>query len=463
MARNKSFSKGSKRAAQLSDAGVEVYDVDKGDDIEVYSKPADNDAVGKNEDFKEPESILSNNRGDKMNKIVQKLLTIALAIAVVTVAAVILSRQDPLAEARNEYLKLGEGYVFGVSTIPIDGSGQALGQLGKDCKDVKQDEFLIAQIANPSTGDVISYVINKGTGKLECKARSNLSVESARTVSETQVLATVNGAPAYGREVLAIYNSVPQSLRTNSTLQQAFEQVVYSKLLEQEAQRMGLTVSQEELETEINNFLTVNGLTLQALNQALQEARSSLADFKQQMTTKVLIQKAVLELTQVVQQATEEDARNYYNQFKSNITSAGRASVRQLTINADQSNSVEKLEYTKQIASLFNGDNLCDLIADYSEDLPTKNSCGTIEFQQGQVLPEYELAVFESNPQEVKIIGSRIGYHLVQIVSVEKPRPLSFEESKSGIISFLTSVNKQQALAQYMQQLRREAVIDTSG
>jgi parvulin-like peptidyl-prolyl isomerase len=276
-----------------------------------------------------------------------------------------------------------------------------------------------------------------------------------------QVLASVNGEPIYANDVLAIYESVPMEARTNTTIQQAFEQAINNKLLLQEARRKGTSISQEELDAAMNSFLATNGLTLQALQQALAQSNMTLEQFRSELSETLMVQKEVLDLTKDAPIATDTEVRQYYDTFKANITSTGSSVTRQLTVYANSSTSDERLDYIKQIASGFNGTNLCSLIKTYSEDALTVNSCGLYNTTQGQLLPEYEEAVYASTAGDVKIVGTRVGYHLVLIESVSPPKQLTFEESKDAIASYVGVLKKQQVLNQRLAELRQDAKIET--
>lgn len=119
----------------------------------------------------------------------------------------------------------------------------------------------------------------------------------------------------------------------------------------------------------------------------------------------------------------------------------------------------QKKEVPITIADLFNGTNFCELVSKYSENTISVPRFGLYDFQQGQLLPEFEQVVFSSEIGSTKIIQTKIGYHIVQIVNVTLPRQLSFEEAKQGIGNYLVLINQQAVLNQYIQNLRAQAEI----
>jgi parvulin-like peptidyl-prolyl isomerase len=118
-----------------------------------------------------------------------------------------------------------------------------------------------------------------------------------------------------------------------------------------------------------------------------------------------------------------------------------------------------KLEEIKTVANLLNSSNFCDLVKRYSEDAATVDKCGAYQFTQGQLLSEFESAVFNSTIGSTNILQTRLGYHIVEIINVTKPVQMSFEESKAKINDYFLLANKQTALNNYIKQLREKAKI----
>jgi parvulin-like peptidyl-prolyl isomerase len=398
----------------------------------------------------------------KKGRVISLIKNGAITILVILLLAVSFSffaYKSPLHSVVSDF-ENSPGSVLTLQKISDADSPAVIAQLKSVCKGLDLNEIYIAQMSK-KTGQQIIYVVNPLTGAIECKRNMADATAAVPSTLTPNIVADVNGDPVYSDEVLAVYNSVAASMRTNQTLQQAFEQVVNNKLLLQDAKRKGLNVTAEEIDNGVNSFISSNGLTFETLQQALQQSNSTITEFRNKIEDGQLIQKAILDATKDVAEITESDIWNFYSENKNNITSLASQTSRQLTIYANTSNAPERLEYLKGIASMINQTNFCDLIKIYSEDVSTKESCGFYNATQGQLLPEYEQAVFNSTPGELKIIGTRVGYHLVQIISINPSRPLSYEEARKDISNGLNLMKKQQVLLEYLAKLRQSAKIVT--
>jgi parvulin-like peptidyl-prolyl isomerase len=299
--------------------------------------------------------------------------------------------------------------------------------------------------------------VNKEAPKNNTAQQNNIT-QSNNTLSQN-LLATVNGDSIYMDDVLAIYNSIPAAQRTNISMQESFDQAISNRLLIQDAAKKGLTATEEEIDNAISSYLSSSGLTMQQLEQNLTNTGSSTQKLRTGMKNSLILQKEVAAITGSVAAPTEQAIQAYYDQNKQNLFSKAKADTKQLLIYANDSNVNEKLEQIKSIAALMNATNFCELVTKYSEDTTSVPRCGEYNFTQGELLPEYEQAVFNSTPGDAKILRTRIGLHIVEILNVTQARQLTYDEVKANIGNYLLLLSKQTALDQYISTLRSQAQI----
>lgn len=276
---------------------------------------------------------------------------------------------------------------------------------------------------------------------------------------EKSLAALVNGEPVYSDELQLAYQSIPASLRTNDSINIAFNSVINNKLLLQDAARKKLSVSEKEVDDAIAAFLEQNQLTISQLEERFGELGSTMAGFRDGVRDELLLQKEINELTKDIKTPTETDLQLYYEAAKDDFVTPLGASVRQIMVYANESNNDAKLEKIRSVALLLNNISFCEAAKQYSEDTATVDSCGQYDFTQGQLLPEFEQVVFNSTPDDVKLFQSRIGYHIIHVLNITAPRQLGFDEVKENIRNYFILANKQAALNDYILGLREKAEI----
>jgi parvulin-like peptidyl-prolyl isomerase len=398
---------------------------------------------------------------DIMSRI-QLFLLIVLVIAVLVLGALYLSGRSALGEVVKKYQADHLGSSLIVQHVSGDEAKAAVAQLSALCPGFNGTDFYVAEIANVARQESKLYVVSVA-GKQECMVDRSVKANGTQTVTQPglakDVILTVNGEAVTNEEVMAVYNGIPQNLRTNTSLQQALEQVVNNKLLLEDAVKRKLSVADSEVDAAFSTLLSSNGLTAQVLEDNLKKSGSSIDQFRDSLRKDLLLQKEVLEVTKDVPNATSADVSAYYDVNKNNITSIGSASVRQLLIYANESTKDSKLAEIKAVATKLNATNFCELVSQYSEDKASSGKCGQYDFKQGDLLPEFEGVVFNSSVGETKLFGTRIGFHIVHVLNVTAPRKLSFDESQKGISDYLLLTKKQVALIDYIKALKDKAEI----
>lgn len=381
---------------------------------------------------------------------------IVLAIIVIALGLNLLTKTSSLDSMIKKYQRNYQDSLLSIQRLTGENAQVLSQQISSFCPGFSLEDYYIAQVDNPAMQKSILFIINPVTGRTECVIDKSTSINTSKVGLTQNLLATINNEPVYMQEVIAIYNNIPENMRTNTSLQESLDQVINNKLLLQDAANKEFRVEEEEVDNAINAFLANNGLTLEQFQQNLANIGSSIEVFRNNIRNNLLLQLKISEITKDVAAPSEADVRAYYEDNKQGFLTIPRALTRQLLIYSNESNANEKLELIKAIASQLNATNFCDLISKYSEDLISIPRCGLYDFQQGQLLPEFEEIIFNSEPS-TKIIQTRLGYHIVQIVNVTLPRQLSFEEAKDSISNYFVLVNKQAVLNQYIMSLKEQA------
>jgi parvulin-like peptidyl-prolyl isomerase len=397
---------------------------------------------------------------DKRKKPVGLIILIILAvIAIIALGTLLIMSRSPLDSIFMAYSQNYPESIMSIQKVTGENAKTTGEQIKTYCPDFGLSEFYMAQFDNAAKQESIIYILNPGNGGVECMIDRNAAGKASQQALGQNVLATINGDPIYADEVTAAYNNIPAESRTNNSAQEALNLVIDNKLLLQDAAKRGIAVSDEEANNAVNTYLTNNGLALEQLQENLASSGSSINTFIANVKNSLLLQKEVAEVTKDSAAPAEQDIQAYYEENKQGLMTIGKATTHQILVYANDTNVNEKLEYVKTIAAMLNQTNFCELVIKYSEDNMTISRCGLYDFQQGQLLPEFEELVFQSEPGSTKIIRTRLGLHIISVDNVTQPRQLSYDEAKASINDYFVLRNKQAMLNQQVQKLRQEAEI----
>lgn len=181
------------------------------------------------------------------------------------------------------------------------------------------------------------------------------------------------------------------------------EGLIDSALIEQGAMSMGISLSDEELENQVEADIAAGG-GQQAFEEWLRATDQTREDYKEMLRQSLLAQRVLdAAAAGVGGEAEQVHARHIL---------------------------VSSVEEAQQVLTMLQeGADFVALARDRSLDLATKDNGGDLGwFPRGLVAPELENAAFALQPGQVSdVVQLGEGFHIIQVVERETARPLSEE------------------------------------
>ncbi len=132
----------------------------------------------------------------------------------------------------------------------------------------------------------------------------------------SNVIATVNGEEISSEEVESIQQNLLQQGQEVSE-EEAVEQAINQKLISQKVESEGITVSDEEAESAIEEQLSMQGVTLDAYKQQLSQQGVSYEDQLESFKENLAFQKYLdQEMEGESFEVSEEEAQSFYELYK---------------------------------------------------------------------------------------------------------------------------------------------------
>ena len=151
---------------------------------------------------------------------------------------------------------------------------------------------------------------------------------------------------------------------------------------------------------------------------------------------------------------SEKELEEYYNSNKAIFISGDSVKASHIL--------VDTLEKANDILKEINdGLSFADAAQKYSS-CPSKNSGGNLgQFGKGQMVPEFEEAVFAMNVGEISSpVQTQFGYHLIQLNEKKDSETLSFEEVKEDITNTIRYNKQSSVYAQKQNELREKYPVE---
>jgi parvulin-like peptidyl-prolyl isomerase len=234
-------------------------------------------------------------------------------------------------------------------------------------------------------------------------------------------------------------------------LKQAYlDQMIERKILVQEARRVGMKVSQEELNQAILEFkMDYPG---EGFGEKLGLKGMTLEEWKVRLEEKLLAEKMIRSILRYQGEIDEKEALQYYEAHISSFQLKPKVRARQIIV-ADGEEAIQILKRLKK------GESFEKLAAKKSQG-PEKTEGGDLGyFSQGEKPEEFD-RVFSMEVGTIsEVIKSPYGYHIFKLEEKIEPRQLPFEEAKSGILQELRQKKGEEEYQKWLKEIKGKAKI----
>lgn len=291
-------------------------------------------------------------------------------------------------------------------------------------------------------------------------------------------LAVGCGGPKLGADTLAVVNGRPvtraefetrlkifelfyqQPVAELSRRQQVLDQMVRDLLIREQATQMGLSVTDEEVETEMSRFfgsLDRQYSGREAVNRRLQEmglTNEAIATFLREY---LLSQKVVVKKRSEVT-VTEEELQSFYQQKRDTLYTFKEDVVRaaHILVPLDQEEKAQEIA-----AKAKAGGDFRELARLYSVDPGSSQQGGDLGyFTRSGMVKEFADAAFGMDPGRTSDpVRSQFGWHIILVLDKQAPGVLPFDKVREDAANRILIEKQEKAYQQWVADLERNAKI----
>lgn len=175
------------------------------------------------------------------------------------------------------------------------------------------------------------------------------------------------------------------------------------------------------------------------------EFKAQLEKVKNDMLASFAVNKALAD----VKPATDEEIRKYYDDNAEKFIKGESVNASHILVDSE--------EKAKEIlSSVTDGKISFEDAARQNSTCPSKENGGNLgEFTRGQMVPEFDEAVFSMSVGEVKgPVKTQFGYHLIKLISKNEAGKYDFDEIKGQLASTVNQEKYQAAFQSKVNQLK---------
>lgn len=246
------------------------------------------------------------------------------------------------------------------------------------------------------------------------------------------------------------------------------EGIVARTLLLQEAEKQGVTVTDDEVKGQIA-ALRGRFPDQATFEKALSEQGMTEAGLMKDLRREAVVQKYVETKVFNQVQVSDQQLRAFYDQNKDKMQQPERVHARHILIKAEAGapeadKQKARAKADDLLARIKKGEDFAKLASENSDDPGSKTQGGDLSwFARGQMVPSFEKAAFAlTKPNEVSpVTESQFGYHIIQLVERQAPTAVPFEQAKDRISQMLKQQEASKALQARVDQLKSQGKVET--
>lgn len=291
-----------------------------------------------------------------------------------------------------------------------------------------------------------------------------------------KILAVVNTEVILDSDLKTLNSSLKQPELLDQTITQGIgldkiksskdaqlEYLIQDAIIESEIKRLNFAVTDERVSTDIRDTAKENNMTSDQLLQAVKQQGLSVDQYR--LFLKHKIERRTLFESEIVSKLriSDEDAMSeYVRKNPHSSTAVNEFSVAHIFFNPKKEGGSEAA-YKRAEACLDkmnNADAFESLAEKFSEDPNFTNGGFLGTFKSGEFLKEIEASIADLKVGEVtKVVKSRMGFHIVKLLSRKVTSDPKFEKEKAQIINELREASFFRQFKSWLQGKREDSYI----
>lgn len=283
---------------------------------------------------------------------------------------------------------------------------------------------------------------------------------TTNTTQDGEIAAVVNGEPIYLADINKRYDLLSPIMQQMYSKEFILNQSIDEVLLIQEANKKNIVITEEDIDDEIQQIMDDNDLNQTSLEENLKLQGITMQYLRDAYKKKLMVDELVKQITLDVE-VSSQDIVDYYDNNSEIFKEPEKVTARHILISITNRTDEDAKKLADNVNSQLKSDssNFCDLVAKYSEDPGSKETCGSYTFQKGQMVQEFEDAAFNGKINVTVIVKTQFGYHIMQTIQKTPERIVPLEDV-SAKINESVKFQKESALFQtYLNDLREKAQI----
>ncbi|MBI5638801.1 MAG: peptidylprolyl isomerase [Nitrospirae bacterium] len=292
---------------------------------------------------------------------------------------------------------------------------------------------------------------------------------SLRAEAAADILASVNGENISMPDYRVFVTILDPSLDREKVDEKILRKLIEEKIFVQEAGKKGMTVTDEELEKGIADFLNRINFPYEELQKRITGQGMNMDDYRKLFRENMVMSLYIRSEINASVKVTDEEVSQYYHQNRQSfLKTPALMKVKALFIRLGEKPSLTevtdlKIRALKIYAEIRAGISIETAVIRYADEAQKKNNGYLGEFGRGELMPALEQRL--SGMKEGEISGPvwiREGFYILQLIQRTETSYISAEEAGDRIKAILRKTKQEEKLNEWKRSLWEKASISIS-
>jgi parvulin-like peptidyl-prolyl isomerase len=247
----------------------------------------------------------------------------------------------------------------------------------------------------------------------------------------------------------------------------ALDAMIDSKLVQQQATELKLSVTTEEVDRAVEQVKTQNKLDDATFRAALEQQGFTMEGYRKTLRKQILELKVVNTAVRSRVTVSDDEVKTYYHQNEKLVAGDRQSHLRQILIavpdKASDADAAAKKRVAAKVVELARGGtSFAELAKQYSDDDGTKTSGGDLGWVgKGVLVDALDDAMQAMEPNDVRgPIRTDRGWVILQMVERKSGDVKPYEEIKEQLRKQLYDQQVEKAQQSWLRELRKKAHVD---
>ena len=280
-------------------------------------------------------------------------------------------------------------------------------------------------------------------------------------ISKDEVVATVNNADITVSEFTTALTSLKSELSEDAPLDEdrarmmklnLLNQLIDRKLLVAEAETLGITVSDEEIDDAVNRIIAEYP-DKETFDEQVKNGNIDIDQWRLEIEYKLLLEKLVESTLTTDIEILPEDIELYYEENREEYSADEK--VHALQIMVETRDLADEL-----LAEIEDGADFSSLATVHSISPDSVRGGDLGFFSRDEMPPDFEI-VFDMKPGEISdVVESPYGFHIFKVLEKSPAKDMTLEEATPEITEKLKRIKAEEEYGMWFSEIKERAQIE---